>query len=292
MRDKRTTADTSRDGGGRTTDARASDARTPQGIARADFIEGMAKGMAVLESFDTHRQRLNATQAAERAGLTRASARRHLLTLVHLGFLESDGHWYWLTPKVLRLSGSYLASARLPRLAQPLLDRLATQTGCSCSVVVSDGDEVVVIARSAPPQPSQRSMVHGMYLGARMPLHATSTGKLVLASWDPATFDAWLAATDSTSTAKPLPRLTPHTVTDPRKLRAEIARIRKLGHCLSSEQHEPGVHALAVPLDDAHGRMHAALNAIAPLRLHTPQQRLRDVLPLLQEASRELRPLL
>ena len=66
-------------------------------IAKADMIEGMAKGMAVLESFDTQRQRLNATLAAGRAGITRAAARRHLLTLTHLGYLETDGSYFWLS---------------------------------------------------------------------------------------------------------------------------------------------------------------------------------------------------
>ena len=94
-------------------------------IAHADFIAGLAKGLAVLESFDTERQRLNATLAAQRAGLTRAAARRHLLTLAHLGYLETDGQYFWLAPKVLRLSGSYLASARLPRTMQPTLQRLS-----------------------------------------------------------------------------------------------------------------------------------------------------------------------
>src|SRR5215207_1311274 len=84
-------------------------------IAKPDFIEGIAKGMAVLESFDTERQRLNATLAAERAGLTRAAARRHLLTLAHLGYLETDGSYFWMSPKVLRFSGTYLSSSRLPR---------------------------------------------------------------------------------------------------------------------------------------------------------------------------------
>ena len=117
-------------------------------IAKADFIEGMAKGMAVLESFDTERQRLNATLAAQRAGITRAAARRHLLTLAHLGYLETDGSYFWLSAKVLRFSGSYLASARLPRLLQPTLNRLAAQTQESFSAVVLDGDEVVIVARS------------------------------------------------------------------------------------------------------------------------------------------------
>ena len=100
-------------------------------IAKPDFIEGIAKGMAVLESFDTERQRLNATLAAERAGLTRAAARRHLLTLAHLGYLESDGSYFGLAPKVLRFSGSYLASARLPRVLQPTLNRLAGCVRCT-----------------------------------------------------------------------------------------------------------------------------------------------------------------
>jgi len=118
-------------------------------IAKPDFIEGIAKGMAVLESFDTERQRLNATLAAERAGLTRAAARRHLLTLAHLGYLETDGSYFWMSPKVLRFSGSYLASSRLPRALQPTLNRLAAQTQESFSAVVLDGEEVVIVARSS-----------------------------------------------------------------------------------------------------------------------------------------------
>jgi IclR family pca regulon transcriptional regulator len=266
--------------------------RTERGpIARADFIEGMAKGMAVLESFDTHRQRLNATQAAERAGLTRASARRHLLTLVHLGYLESDGHWYWLTPKVLSLSGSYLASSRLSRILQPVLDRLAPGTGCAASAVVCDGDNAVVVARSTSLPGGQRTLVHGLYLGARLPLHATSTGKILLAAWSAQALDAWLAA-DGAGQPRTLARLTAHTITDPRRLRRLVSRVAKAGHCLSSEEHEPGVHAIAVPLADAQGRVHAALNLIAPPRASAPVDRLQQSLPLLKEAAGEIRALL
>ena len=105
-------------------------------IAKPDFIEGIAKGMAVLESFDTERQRLNATLAAERAGLTRAAARRHLLTLAHLGYLETDGSYFWMAPKVLRFSGSYLASSRLPRALQPTLE---PARGADAGVVLGRG---------------------------------------------------------------------------------------------------------------------------------------------------------
>ncbi len=250
-------------------------------ISKADFIEGMAKGMAVLESFDTERQRLNATLAAQRAGITRAAARRHLLTLAHLGYLETDGSHFWLAPKVLRFSGSYLASARLPRALQPTLDRLAARTGESFSAVVLDGDQVVIIARSG----NIRMLAYGLHLGARLPAHATSTGRVMLASRPKAEFNAWLKGRE-------LPRLTAHTTVEPRKFRALIDHVRQQDYCVASEEHELGVHALAVPLRNMEGRTVAALNVVAaPQRLEARVLQ-RDLLPVLLEAARELRPLL
>lgn len=250
-------------------------------IAKADFIEGMAKGMAVLESFDTERQRLNATLAAQRAGLTRAAARRHLLTLAHLGYLESDGSYFWLAPKVLRFSGSYLASARLPRIVQPTLNRLAAQTGESFSAVVLDGDQGVIIARSG----SGRLLAYGLHLGARLPAHATSTGRVLLAAKTRAEFNAWMKGRE-------LARLTVHTTVEPKKFRALIEEVRGKDYCVASEEHELGVHALAVPLRNMQGQTVAALNVVAaPQRLEQKAME-KGLLPLLLEAARELRPLL
>jgi IclR family pca regulon transcriptional regulator len=252
----------------------------PMTIAHADYIAGMAKGLAVLESFDTHRQRLNATLAAERAGLTRAAARRHLLTLSHLGYLESDGSWFWLAPKVLRLSGSYLASARLPRAVQPTLNRLAALTGESFSAVVLDGDQVVIVARSGSPQ-----LAYGLHLGARLPAHATSTGRVLLAAKGRGDFAAWLKGRE-------LARLTAHTVTDHRRFRSLIAEVRQQDHCVASEEHELGVHAVAVPLRTMDGRTVAALNVVTTRQRIEPRLLQKELLPLLLEAARELRPLL
>jgi len=250
-------------------------------IARADFIEGMAKGLAVLESFDTERQRLNATLAAQRAGLTRAAARRHLLTLTHLGYLETDGSYFWLAPKVLRFSGSYLASSRLPRALQPTLDRLAARTTEAFSAVVLDGDQVVIVARSGP----TRMLAYGLHLGARLPAHATSTGRVLLAAKPKAEFNAWLKGRE-------LPRLTAHTVTDTKQLRQVIDQVRQQDWCAASEEHELGVHAAAVPLRNLEGRVVAALNVVTRLERIQPPVLGREVLPLLQDAARELRPLL
>jgi len=251
-------------------------------IANADLIVGMARGMAVLESFDTQRQRLNATLAAQRAGITRAAARRHLLTLAHLGYLESDGSYFWLSPRVLRLAGSYLASARLPRAMQPMLDRLAGNTGQACSVVVLDGAEVVIVARSETPRVAPSAAVVGLHLGARLPAHATSTGHVLLAGLEPDRLRAWLAH-------YPLMRLTPHTITQAAALRRALATIRTQDWCLLHEAHELGVHALAVPLRTMQGQMVAALNVVVSTARAPATGQLQQLLPLLQAAAREVR---
>lgn len=262
----------------------------PVAIARADLIEGMAKGLAVLESFDTERQRLNASLAAQRAGLSRAAARRHLLTLAHLGYLETDGSHFWLSPRVLRFSGSYLSSARLPRVLQPTLTRLALQTRASFSAVVLDVDQVVIVANSGQgfegaPGSATRLLAYGLHLGARLPAHATSTGRMLLACKPAAERAAWLRG-------RALPRLTAHTLTTARELRAVLEQARRDDHCLASEEHELGVHAVAVPLRDMQGQALAALNVVLPGPCADRSRTLAQWLPPLQQAARELRPLL
>jgi IclR family transcriptional regulator, pca regulon regulatory protein len=265
-------------------------------ISPADFIAGMAKGMAVLESFDTERQRLNATLAAQRAGITRAAARRHLLTLAHLGYLETDGSFYWLSSKVLRFSGSYLASARLPRVLQPTLNRLAAQTGESFSAVVRDVDEVVIVAKSSQINSEyyrKNSNIsnkydgytpYGLHLGARLPVHATSTGQVLLAQLTETDFAAW-------TQGRHLQRLTAFTCTDAQQFGALIQQVRVQDYALASQMHELGVHALAVPIRNAAGQTVAALNVVTqPAKLALDELQL-GLLQLLQDAARELRSL-
>ena len=274
-------------------------------IAKADFIEGMAKGMAVLESFDTERQRLNATLAAQRAGITRAAARRHLLTLAHLGYLDTEDGYYWLSPKVLRFSGSYLASSRLPRVLQPTLNRLAAQTQQSFSAVVLDADQVVIVARSvgygggtglSTISGAARVLAYGLHLGARLPAHATSTGRMLLACQPRAAFATWMRGGESDGAGKgklrSLPRLTAHTVTDTKQFRLLVAAARAQDYCVARQEHELGVFALAVPLRNMRGVSVAALNVVTTPERLEPALLQRDLLPILLDAARELRPLL
>jgi IclR family transcriptional regulator, pca regulon regulatory protein len=261
-------------------------------IAKPDFIAGMAKGMAVLESFDTERQRLNATLAAQRAGITRAAARRHLLTLAHLGYLETDGSFYWLSSKVLRFSGNYLASAQLPRVLQPTLNRLSAQTGESFSAVVRDEDEVVIVAKSTQFNSMRYKKYsnlgnkdsgytpYGLHLGARLPIHATSTGQILLSQLSEFDFRGWMLG-------RHLPRLTAHTCTDAQQFSTLIQQIRTQDYAIASQTHELGVYAMAVPIRNRAGLTVAALNVVTqPAKLEQ-----NEMLPLLREAAQELRAL-
>ncbi|HEY0860484.1 MAG TPA: IclR family transcriptional regulator C-terminal domain-containing protein [Pseudoxanthomonas sp.] len=259
-------------------------------IAKVDLIEGLAKGLAVLEAFDTERQRLNSTLTAQRAGITRAAARRHLLTLAHLGYLESADGWYWLAPKVLRFSGTYLASARVPRAVQPVLDQLAAQKQEAFSAAVLDGDVAVIVARSgnegqASPGGGRRMLAHGLHLGARLPAHATSTGHVLLAGLPRQAFATWLKE-------QQLRRLTPQTITNPSALRAVVSQVRKQDFCIAYEEHESGVAALAVPVRDARGEVVAAINVVVSPQRFDPDALHRAFFLPLRDAASQLRSLL
>jgi IclR family pca regulon transcriptional regulator len=254
-------------------------------IAKADFIEGLAKGLSVLEAFDTERQRLNATLAAHRTGITRAAARRYLLTLAELGYLETDGSYYWLSARVLRFAGSYMATSRLPRTLQPTLNQMSQQTHASFSVVVLDGGDGVIVARSAGVAEPVRHLAYGLHLGARLPAHATSTGRVLLANLSKTDFAHWLKGRE-------LARITSQTEVGVSPFKALIARVRQDDYCLAREAHELGIHALAVPLRNMQGKTLAAINVVGTADELTDATVQRKWLPLLLDAARALRPLL
>jgi IclR family pca regulon transcriptional regulator len=263
----------------------------PNNIKKADWIEGMARGMAVLESFDTERQRLNATLTAQRTGLTRAAARRHLLTLTQLGYLDTDGQYFWLSAKVLGFAGSYLSSARLPRAVQPTLHQLSLATQLSCSVAVLQNDAVIIVARGIwqgpdlPTKASHRVLAYGLHVGTRLPAHATSTGQVLLANLAPVQMSAWLET-------HPLSRLTSHTATHVRDLKRKLKTIATQDYCLATQEHELGVEALAVPLRNQRGDTVAALNLVRSGAAPNDPDLASRWLPLLQQTAQALRPLI
>jgi IclR family pca regulon transcriptional regulator len=178
-----------------------------------------------------------------------------------------------------------MATSRLPRTLQPTLNRLAAQTQAAFSAVVRDGDECVIVARSAGAAEPVRHLAYGLHLGARLPAHATSTGRVLLASLPKADFAAWLKGRE-------LARITPQTEVNATQFKALIAQVRQDDHCLARDGHELGIHALAVPLRNMQGQTLAALNVVGTAEQLSYAAVQRQWLPLLLEAARELRPLL
>lgn len=251
-------------------------------IRHEDFIAGISKGLAILDCFSNDRHRLNVTMVAEKTGLTRAAARRHLLTLEYLGYLDFDGHYYYLTPKVLKFSGAYLSGAQLPKIAQPLLNLLTQQTSLIYSVMVLDGFEAITIARSAAHQQAGRVNPYGLHLGNRLPAHATSAGKILLSFLSTEAQSKWLEK-------YPLKALTKYTYTDNIEFIKLLNTVRADEFCYSAEEHELGVHALAVPIYNYRSDVIAALNIVSPTGRASKEYLLQHILPLLQETAREFR---
>ena len=252
-------------------------------IKDEDFVMSFARGIKLLEAFGVERQKLNVTQIATRSQLSRTATRRYLRTLYALGYLDSDDHYYWLTHRVLRFSSAYLNSSHLSKISQPILNLLSVETQFTFSIVVLDEHEVVPIARSyLPQQDNLRISPYGMHLGNRLPAHATSTGKILLAALDPAAQQAWLNQYG-------LKRLTPYTQLDEQAFLETLHHVALQDYCLSSEEHELGVIALAVPVIDAQGKYVAALNCITQTNKTTAAYLVEKVLPLLRNTVAELR---
>ena len=246
-----------------------------------DWIAGLEKGLSIIEVFDDQHPRLTASQAGARCGLTRTAARRYLLTLAHLGYVGTDGKLFWLTPRILRLGHAYLESARLPRLVQPFLQRIAGATQEIAYLGVLDGDEAVYIARSG----AHRHMNTGYILGSRIPAQLSTAGMAILASLGEAAVQAWLA--DRT-----LPAYTPYTLSSAEALDQALQGFRRTGWAMLEQQLELNTRGIAVPLLDRHNGVHGAISITMPINHETQADALARVLPVLQEAARGLRPLL
>ena len=255
-------------------------------MSKDDFIAGLGKGLSLLEAFGIDRQKLNATQIAERTGMSRTASRRYLKTLKFSGYLDGDEHYFWLTHKVLRFSSSYLSSAHLPKIAQPILNILCAQTSLTFSIVVLDDDEVVPIARSfLPQQDILRSSPYGMHLGNRLPAHATSTGKVLLAALSLDEQKNWFNKYQ-------LKRLTPFTLQSEQDFFQVLKQVSTTDYCLSKEEHELGVIAIAVPIVNTQGQTVAALNCMSQTHRVSDDYLLNNILPLLRNTAYELRSML
>lgn len=241
-----------------------------------DFVQSLERGLAVIRAFDAEHAELTLSEVAASTGVTRAAARRFLLTLAELGYVRAEGRYFSLTARVLELGFAYLSSLSLPEVAEPHLEALVAEVNESSSVSVLDGDDVVYVARV----PTSRIMTVVISVGTRFPAYATSMGRVMIAGLPDEAVEAYLARVR-------LEPLTTRTVSSGQGLRAELAKVRTQGYSLVNQELEDGLRAIAAPIRDRTGRVIAALNISAHASRTSLEVMRRDLLPpLLKTAAR------
>ena len=219
---------------------------------RAQSLRSLERGIAVIEVFSREHPALTLSEVARLANVTRATARRILLTLEKLGHVQSDGKLFSLTPRVLSLGWAYLSSLNLPELAQPLMEDLVERTKESCSMATLDPPDIVYVARV----PTRRIMTVTLGVGARLPAHATSMGRVLLAGLPDDELERFLEET-------PLHQYTDNTITDTNELRERVLEARARGWAFVEQELELGLRSMAAPVTRSpHGTV-AAVNVSA-----------------------------
>jgi IclR family pca regulon transcriptional regulator len=239
-----------------------------------DFVQSLGRGLTVIKALSVPAPGLTLAEVARDTGLTRAAARRFLLTLEELGYVRAEGGRFALTPRVLELGHSYLSSLTLPELAQPHLRELVEEVHESSSMSVLDGNDIVYVAR----EPTRRIMTVAIAVGTRFPAYATSMGRVLLADLPVDELDAFLEHA-------PLEPLTINTLTTPDAVRAEVERVRRLGYAIVDQELEQGLRSVAVPVRDQRGRAVAAVNVSAHATRRTLDGIRRELLPPLRATA-------
>lgn len=240
-------------------------------------VQSLVRGLTVIRVFDAEHSRLTLSEVARRAGLTRATARRVLHTLVDLNYVATDGKNFSLRPKILELGYAYLSSMSLPTLVAPHLESLTAATQESSSVAILDGKDIVYVARVA----KRRIMSVDIGVGTRLPAYATSMGRVLLAGCSSEELDSYLDQYERE-------KFTVRTLVDREALIDEIATVRQKGWAMVSEELEEGLRSLAVPIRSSAGHVLAALNLSASALRGEAEEIVENFLPKLLAAAKDI----
>lgn len=243
-----------------------------------DYVQSLARGLAVIEAFTAARRPLTLSDVARRAGISRAAVRRMLHTLCGLGYVgTSDGKYFALKPRVLGLGYAYLSSLTVVELSQPFLERVSERLHESCSISVLDRRDIVYVARV----PSRRIMSVSISIGTRLPAHATSMGQVLLAALPPERLDSYFRDAELAS-------FTARTVTGEAELRTLLKRVADQGYSIADQELEAGLRSIAVPVRDRSGSVVAAMNVSAHAVRASMAYMVLTILPVLRRAAADL----
>lgn len=243
----------------------------------SDFVQSLDRGLAVIRAFGPDRERLSLSEVARATGLTRAAARRFLLTLVSLGYVRSDGREFSLRPRVLELGYAYLSGLALPDVAAPHMEELVARLHESSSISVLDGQHVVYVVRV----PTKRIMTVAISVGTRFPAYATSMGRVLLAALPAGELDRYLAEAEFSA-------LTDKTVTDPARLRDILTEVAEQGYAIVDQELEEGLRAVAAPIRGAADVGMAAINVSAHASRVSMTALREEILPVLLQSAGQI----
>ncbi len=242
-----------------------------------DFLTTFAKGLNVIRSFEPNSMSMTLTEVAKKNDLSRASARRFLLTMLKLGYVETDGNRFSLTAKVLELGYSYLSTLDVGGTVSTQLELVTQQLGESSSAAVLEGENIVYIARI----PVRPLMAFNLQIGARLPAYATSMGRVLLSALAEEELDHLLAQSD-------LVQLTPNTLTSPSELKAEIAKVRVQGYAINDQELELGLRSIAVPVFNRNGKLRLTLNVSCHSSKTTVDRMISEFVPVLKDTAQRI----
>ncbi len=243
-----------------------------------DFSEALARGLTVITAFAADRRQMTLSDVAKAIDLPRATTRRALFTLTRLGYVETDGKLFRLTPRILRLAAAYLTSNAVSTILQPVCERLCKQFAEACSAAVLDGGDVVMIAHASPP----RFIAVGPGVGFRLPAFCTSLGRVLLGAQGPDAVDRFL---DGPMPAAPTPR----SLTDRAALRAAILAAGHEGYSLVDQEAELGFRSISVPVQRYDGAVVCAINIGVRAEQVAVDRMVDEFLPVLRREVAELK---
>ncbi len=241
------------------------------------YVQSFARGLEVIRSFSTEAPRQTLTEVAGRSGLSRAGARRILLTLETLGYVHNDGKLFSLTPRILDLGFAYLSSMPIWNLAEPVMEALVAEVKESCSAAALDGTDIVYVLRV----PTHKIMSISLGVGSRLPAYCTSMGRMLLSALPEDEALKCLQASVLTARTK-------HTVTDVKELMAKIAQARKQGWSLVNQELEEGLVSMAAPITNRAGQTVAALNISGQANRTSAKAMQETMLPQLLKAAQAI----
>ncbi|MES2282147.1 MAG: IclR family transcriptional regulator [Pseudomonadota bacterium] len=241
------------------------------------YVQSFARGLEVIRSFSADAPRQTLTEVAERSGLTRAGARRILLTLQSLGYVALEGKTFSLTPRILDLGFAYLSSMPIWNLAEPVMEKLVAEVRESCSVAVLDGTDIVYVLRI----PTHKIMSINLGVGSRLPAYCTSLGRVLLGALPDEELAARLERSDITPRTK-------YTVTGMKDLLARMEQVRKQGWSMVNQELEEGLVSMSAPITDRAGRTVAALNISGQANRTSAKIMQETMLPQLLSAAKDI----